>query len=523
MYGGLYGDTPAAGAHRLPIVSFLIKPRPTAPAMATDPVGEDMDNSTATAANPLVKDTQHARVLDLEQQQQQVATREVEAGQTHQSTGVAAQLARIGTAPTNWHQATIFFLTSKAEQDAVMRKRAPYMYLAGLMMVVLQIGAAYGILLGMLHPACLNNSQCEQAGFYCHTAGSIGRCIACGEEAPLVPYFSDKLVPSTNSAGQKLSINSKEKSSRYQEMNLVKDMSYPYLEWGIGKRSDSPDAFAGYNFTMVKDRCTEPVDSFQWSVQSSSTLTMVDRGDLPPEFEVFMLPKITRGSSPVVVSYSKKAVTNWCSVCTRIIHPGEFRPDPLSDNGMELFDNVTALSVSVMNKKLQAVLSVNAMTLPDWLALLLCSFVVGLTVVGEIKDTALCAMSAERNIEELSKFWQVALWSLETLRSQFFLQPLMGAIPVVVLTEGGSAMSICFNTIAILFITEVDNMCVASHESVVATAHLDCLRRSYHIGLGERAKERVDTHGHVVLTNEEALMLARTKGLCTLRDADCTG
>ena len=40
---------------------------------------------------------------------------------------------------------------------------------------------------------------------------------------------------------------------------------------------------------------------------------------------------------------------------------------------------------------------------------------------------------------------------LGVLRSHFFLLPLMGAIPVVVLTQGGSAMAICFNTIAILF------------------------------------------------------------------------
>jgi hypothetical protein len=47
------------------------------------------------------------------------------------------------------------------------------------------------------------------------------------------------------------------------------------------------------------------------------------------------------------------------------------------------------------------------------------------------------------------------------------------------------------------FITEIDNM-------------------SYHLGLGERAKERVDTHGHVILTDEEAKRLSHTKALCTI-------
>jgi len=39
---------------------------------------------------------------------------------------------------------------------------------------------------------------------------------------------------------------------------------------------------------------------------------------------------------------------------------------------------------------------------------------------------------------------------------------------------------------------------------------------SYHFGLGERAKERVDTHGHVMLTDEETRKLWHTKALCTV-------
>lgn len=49
--------------------------------------------------------------------------------------------------------------------------------------------------------------------------------------------------------------------------------------------------------------------------------------------------------------------------------------------------------------------------------------------------------------------------------------------------------------IAILFITEIDNM-------------------SYQLVLGEREKERVDTHGHIILTDQEAKRLSHTKVLC---------
>ena len=39
---------------------------------------------------------------------------------------------------------------------------------------------------------------------------------------------------------------------------------------------------------------------------------------------------------------------------------------------------------------------------------------------------------------------------------------------------------------------------------------------SYHLGLGERAKERVDRLGHIILTEQEATHLAWMKVICTV-------
>ena len=111
-----------------------------------------------------------------------------------------------------------------------------------------------------------------------------------------------------------------------------------------------------------------------------------------------------------------------------------------------------------MNPRLVAMISVDAMAPLDWAALLLCAYIVGLQIVGEIKDVALCEMQERRNAKELSPGWLLALNILNRLRSQLFLAPLMGCIPSVVLTQGGSALNIAFNTIAVLFITEVDNV-----------------------------------------------------------------
>ena len=43
-------------------------------------------------------------------------------GRDTASVSVASVMAHLGAAPTNWHQATVYFLTSKAEDDASMRK-----------------------------------------------------------------------------------------------------------------------------------------------------------------------------------------------------------------------------------------------------------------------------------------------------------------------------------------------------------------------------------------------------------------
>ena len=58
-------------------------------------------------------------------------------------------------------------------------------------------------------------------------------------------------------------------------------------------------------------------------------------------------------------------------------------------------------------------------------------------------------------------------------------------------------MAVAFNSIAILFIMDVDNL-------------------SYQYGLGEQAKERVDAMGYVNLNREQARALSLTKVMCAV-------
>lgn len=111
---------------------------------------------------------------------------------------VATTLARFSAAPTNWHQATVYFLTTKAEEDAPMRAKAPWMYLAGIILVVVQILSVLGLLGAMLHPSCTSNTHCDaRTGFFCYVppGDERGLCYMCGEATPLPQYASTERVP----------------------------------------------------------------------------------------------------------------------------------------------------------------------------------------------------------------------------------------------------------------------------------------------------------------------------------------
>lgn len=339
---------------------------------------------------------------------------------------IASVMARLGTAPTNWHQATVYFLTSKAEGDASSRKRAPFFFAWGFLLVVLQILAADGVLLGMVNQSCGNNDACV-GGMYCHvTPGRTrGRCLYCGESAPLVAYDSDIPVPG--------------EPGKFKYYNRIETGSYPQKKVGFGREIE-PTMFAGWNMTHVRQRCRHPYRSFKYAYEyevegDSRRVVVTDSTDIPDGIQ----PR--DWGSPVsdfmvIKDFSEATVERWCDSCVQMA------PDGILD-------------VSVMNMKLLAQTNQQAMAPLDWAALVLCSYVVGLTIVGEIKDMALCEMAIERNKLELSQAWLIWLEILNRLRSAFFLQPLCASIPVVVLTQGGGAMATCFNTIAVLFITEV--------------------------------------------------------------------
>ena len=86
--------------------------------------------------------------------------------------------------------------------------------------------------------------------------------------------------------------------------------------------------------------------------------------------------------------------------------------------------------------------------------LLLASAVTAMAVVAELRDIELCVLALARTPPATA--WRVALQGLVTLRRYAFLPALVMAVPCVVVMRGGDALSICFNTVAVLFLSEVE-------------------------------------------------------------------
>ena len=143
---------------------------------------------------------------------------------------------------------------------------------------------------------------------------------------------------------------------------------------------------------------------------------------------------------------------------------------------------------------------VNSMRLEDWLTLFLASLVVAFAVFGEIRDCMLCDI-ALRDISmrrEVPRGWRFAIGGLNFARYFIFLPTIVLSIMALVLTDGGTVKAVCLNTVAVLFLVDVDNM-------------------AFRHGLGERVRmEAEENAGARHLTDDELRTIDAVKVVCVL-------
>lgn len=293
-------------------------------------------------------------------------------------------------------------------------------------------------------PACLDNDQCSQDGTWCKGNDGLdavmgGRCDYCGGPTiPLLLQLDPSAAPSCS-------------------LRDPTTAECPTL-------NNADETFTGgFNTSYVAEMCASPVAGQQRIGQTRKPVG--DHDDHTIE---------DNGEGGFWYGWTADSAKRWCERCTKA--ETGFSVDPLTSR---VFTRENTL----------------AMQLPDWAALVLSCLLVGLTVVGELKDIDLCRLALRHYQAAGAKpgaFWINLLGALCTVRRWFFLPALVSTVPLLVLWRGSDATSICLNTVAMLFLAEIDNI-------------------MYRVGLDESIRREVESAARVELQDAEREALAKFK------------
>ena len=110
------------------------------------------------------------------------------------------------------------------------------------------------------------------------------------------------------------------------------------------------------------------------------------------------------------------------------------------------------------------------------------------------QDIKLCGIAMQRAGDRIAPTWRFVLYLLGGVRRWLFLPALVMVVPMLVLYKGGDALSICFNSVALLFLCELDNL-------------------AYAVLLPERLRAWVEHQGRVDLEQVEVEALIRSKAV----------
>lgn len=165
--------------------------------------------------------------------------------------------------------------------------------------------------------------------------------------------------------------------------------------------------FAGFNFTYASEVCEEPS-------AGKGQLYLGEHG--------------LTGAGKDLDQVLTFITTEWCDRC----HNAETGSiDPLVEEDL-----------------IAAYLA--AMGFFDWIAMFFASMFVALAVCGELRDIKVVIIAIERE-EKVSTAWRYAILFLCWMRRYVFLPGLVATVEYLVFFKGADALSICFNTIAVLF------------------------------------------------------------------------
>ena len=143
----------------------------------------------------------------------------------------------------------------------------------------------------------------------------------------------------------------------------------------------------------------------------------------------------------------------------------------------------------------------DSMLVQDWITLLLASIVVAFAVFAEIRDCMLCEITLREisKRREVPRGWRYAIRGLNFARYFLLLPNIILSVMSLVHEDGGRVKYVCLNTVAVLFLLEVDNM---------AFLH----------GLGERTRMEAEQHAHAgaYVTEDDLQLMGVVKLVCVV-------
>ena len=100
------------------------------------------------------------------------------------------------------------------------------------------------------------------------------------------------------------------------------------------------------------------------------------------------------------------------------------------------------------------------MMIQDWLTLGLASMVVAFAVFAEIRDAMLCEIALRDVSErrEVSRGWRFAIRGLNFARYYIMLPNVILSVVALVLNDGGRVKDVCLNTVAVVFLLDIDDL-----------------------------------------------------------------
>lgn len=271
-------------------------------------------------------------------------------------------------------------------------------------MVLMQCVAAVAILYGSIIPSCSDNSQCDRTGLYC-TTKKFGFCGYCGFHG-------------AGFGGPPLQVD----QATGLVWNSGTDPGFQNRPILLAQIEGAVDWSGKYNYTVATAHCFG--DRSLCGYRQTDVHTVV------------------YGCEETV---DEAAVTRFCDAC---VHPTHV------DTTM-FYEDVTHGNLAAMNAF-------------DWMVLVLATGVVATIMVGELRDIELCQLALDRTESKVPIGWRVFLRVLGIVRRYAFLPALLCTVPALVLAQGGDALSIAMNTVAVLFLVEVDVSVMPILEFLVA-------------------------------------------------------